>query len=97
MTMVMLLGVKVVNSCRQSCAMHCNPNAGAGTPAPAPGPASRRRDYMMTMARFTIYVMLLGVKVVNSCRQSCALRYPSAGAGHNDCGQNHNRCNGLRC
>ena len=28
----------------------------------------------MTMARFTVYVLLLGVKVVNSCRQSCAMR-----------------------
>ena len=35
----------------------------------------------MTMARFTIYVMLLGVKGVNSCRHSCAMRCnPSAGA-----------------
>ena len=42
----------------------------------------RRRDYIMTMARFTIYVMLLGAEVVNSCRQSCAMRCnPSAGAG----------------
>ncbi len=82
---VMLLGVKVVNSCRKSCAMR-NPSAGAApasrrrrlerTPASAP-----ERDYIMTMARFTIYVVLLGVKVVNSCRQSCAMRCnPSAGA-----------------
>ena len=36
----------------------------------------------MTMARFTIYVMLLDVKVVNSCRQSCAMRCnPSVGTG----------------
>ena len=73
---VRLLSVKVVNSCRQSCAMRCNPSAGAGTPAPA------RRDYIMTMARFTIYVMLLGVKVVSSSRQSRAMRCsPSAGTG----------------
>ena len=62
---------------------------GAAIPAPVPAPASlesrrRRRDYIMTMTRFTIYVMLLGVKVVNSCRQtqSCAMRCsPSAGTG----------------
>ena len=42
----------------------------------------QRRDYIMAMARFKIYVMLLGVKAVNSCRQSCAMRCsPSAGAG----------------
>ena len=36
----------------------------------------------MTMARFTIYVIFLGVIVVNSCRQSYAMRCnPSAGAG----------------
>ena len=36
----------------------------------------------MTMASFTIYVMLLGVKVVNSCRQSYTMRCnPGAGAG----------------
>ena len=57
---------------------------GAAIPARVPAPASlrSRRDYIMTMARFTIYVMLLGVKVVNSCKQSCAMRCnPSAGAG----------------
>ena len=45
----------------------------------------RRRDYIKRMARFTIYVMLLGVRVVNSYRQSCAMRSsPSAGAGASD-------------
>ena len=76
---VMLLGVKVGNSSRQSCAMRCSAGAGAGD---LRGRRRRRRDYIMPMARFTIYVMLLGVKVGNSCRQSCAMRCnPSAGAG----------------
>ena len=74
----MLLGA-VVNSCRQSCAMRSSPSAGASA---GDLRGRRRRDYIMTMARFTIYVMLLGVKIVNSCRQSCAMRSsPSAGAG----------------
>ena len=64
----------------------------------------------MTMARFTIYVMLLGVKVVHSCRQSYAMRCnPSAGAGRlkrtpapapglrHDYGQIHHLCNAFRC
>ena len=107
---VVLLGVKVVNSCRQSCVIRCNPSAGAGdlrgTPGPGPGLHNdygqihnlcsalgvkvvnscrrrrrRRRGDIMTMARFTIYVVLLGVNVVNSCRQSCAMRCNRAGAG----------------
>ena len=56
----------------------------------------------MTTARFTIFVMLLGVKVGNSCRQSCAMRCnpksPSPAPGlHHDYGQIHNLCNALRC
>ena len=58
---------------------------GAAIPAPALPPAEsrrrRRRDYITTMARSIIYAALLGVKVVNSCRQSCAMRCnPRAGA-----------------
>ena len=60
---VLLLGVEVVSSCRQSCAMRCNP--GAGGDLRERRRRRRRRDYIMTMARFTIYVMLLGVEVVN--------------------------------
>ena len=107
---VMVVGVKVVNSYRQSCAMRSSPSAGAGA-GDLRGCRRRRRDYITTMARFTIYVMLLGVKVVNSYRQSCAMRSsPSAGAGdlrgrrpargpglHHDYGQVHNLCNALRC
>ena len=78
---VMLLGVKAVNAYRQSCAMRSSPSAGAGA-GDLRGRRRRRGDYTMTMARFKIYVMLLGVKVVNSYRQSCAMRSsPSAGAG----------------
>ena len=73
---VMMLGVKVGNSCRQSCAMRCNPSgSGAGAGAGDCVLSSRRRrrrDYIMTMATLPIYVRLLGVKVGNSCRRSCA-------------------------
>ena len=103
---VMLLGDRVVNYCRQSCAMRCNSSAGAGA-GDLRGHRRRRRDSIMAMDRFTVYVMLLGVKGVNSCRQSCAMRCNlSAGAVvllrrapaqglHHDYGQIHHLCNVL--
>ena len=72
----------------QSAPGHQGDTGGAAIPeparaspgVPAPPPAGLHHDY--GMARFTIYVILLGVNVVNSCRQSCAMRCnPSAGAG----------------
>ena len=42
--------------------MHCNPSAGAGAGDLRGRRRWRRRqDYIMTMARFTIYIMLLGL------------------------------------
>ena len=66
--------------------MRSSPSDGAGA-GDLRGRRRRRGDYTMTMARFTIYVMLLGVKVVS---------LPAPGL-HPDYGQNHNLCNALRC
>ena len=56
----------------------------AGTPRglqsrrPLESRRRRRREYIMTMARLTIYVMLLGVQVVNSCSWLVLMPFPLA-------------------
>ena len=84
---VMLLGAKLVNSCRQSLTIRCNPGI----------------IYIMTMARFTIYVTLLSVKVVISCalqsrrRRRRRERTPAPAPGlYHDYGLLHNLGDALR-